>query len=93
MEWFASGMRRDVCLLLYGEERKVQKLKTALGRRYDRRVRPKQFDGAIRALEEAGHVERRTEGIADVLALTERGERGVETQYEFFRERVAGSGE
>jgi DNA-binding PadR family transcriptional regulator len=87
-EWFASGLRRDVCVLLYGEELKKQALKTALQRRYDRRLRPQQFDGAVRALVESGHVERERDGISDVLSLTERGERGVETQYEWLAERV-----
>jgi len=89
MEWLTSGMRRDVCILLYGEEYRTQKLKTALQRRYDRRIRPQQFEGAVNALVDDGYVERRVDGIADVVTLTERGERGVETQYEWLRERVS----
>jgi hypothetical protein len=89
-EWFASGMRRDVCVLLYGESMKKQALKTALQRRYDRRLRPQQFDGAVRALVESGHVARERDGIADVLSLTERGEAGVEAQYEWLTEQVGG---
>ena len=89
-EWFASGLRRDVCILLYDTELKKQKLKTALQRRYDRRLRPQQFDGAVRALVEAGHVERERDGIADVLSLTEQGHRGVKRQYQWLRDRVEG---
>lgn len=89
-EWLQSGTRRDVCILLYGEEYRSQKLKSALADRYDRRVRPKQFRGALSALVDAGHVERRTEGIEDVYALTEAGEAALEAQYEWMRERVEG---
>ncbi|KAB7514920.1 PadR family transcriptional regulator [Halosegnis rubeus] len=89
MEWFASGMRRDICILLYEDEQRAQSVKTALQRRYDRRIRPKQFEGCVNALVDAGHIERRVDGIADVLALTETGERGVENQYEWLEERVA----
>ena len=88
MEWLASGTRRDICILLYGEEYRKQKLKTALQWRYDRRLRPKQFDGAVNALVDAGHVEREVDGIADVLSLTERGRVAVETQYEWMTEQV-----
>jgi len=93
MEWLTSGLRRDVCILLYGEEYRTQKLKTALQRRYDRRIRPKQFEGAVNALVDDGYVERRVDGIADVVALTDRGERGVEAQYEWLRSRVETSDE
>lgn len=92
MEWLTSGMRRDVCVLLYGEEYRTQRLKTALQRRYDRRIRPKQFEGAVNALVDDGYVERQVDGIADVVTLTDRGERGVETQYEWLRERVGDVG-
>ncbi|WP_255196820.1 PadR family transcriptional regulator [Halorarius litoreus] len=88
-EWLASGMRRDICVLLYGEERSTQKLKSALQDRYDRRIRPKQFRGALRALEDDGYVEKRVDGLADVFSLTEAGERGVERQYEWLTERVS----
>jgi len=88
MEWLASGTRRDICILLYDDEYRKQKLKTALQRRYDRRLRPKQFDGAVNALVDAGHVEREVDGIADVLSLTERGRVAVETQYEWMAERL-----
>ena len=88
MEWFASGMRRDICTLLYDETQRAQSVKTALQRRYDRRIRPKQFEGCVNALVDAGHVERRVEGIADVLALTETGEAGVERQREWLAEQV-----
>ena len=87
-EWLASGMRRDICILLYGEDYRAQKLKSALQDRYDRRIRPEQFRSALRALEEAGYVEKRVEGLADVFALTEAGERGVERQYAWLREVI-----
>ena len=38
MEWLTSGLRRDICVLLYDEERRAQTLKSAIEARYDRRV-------------------------------------------------------
>jgi DNA-binding PadR family transcriptional regulator len=82
-EWLASGMRRDVCILLYGEDRRAQQLKSALQDHYDRRIRPEQFRGALRELEASGDVEKRIEGLADVFSLTEQGRQRVERQYEW----------
>jgi DNA-binding PadR family transcriptional regulator len=90
-EWLASGLRRDVCIRLYGDECRRQRLKSAIESRYDRRIEPRRFREALSALLESGHVAVRTEGIADVYALTEAGERGVETQYAWLRERVSGA--
>lgn len=87
-EWLASGMRRDICILLYGKDRRAQQVKSALQDRYDRRIDPKQFRGALRALEDGGYVEKRVEGLADVFSLTAAGERSVERQYEWLREVV-----
>lgn len=90
MEWLTSGLRRDVCILLYGEERRGQKLKSALESHYDRRVKPRQFQGAMRALVENGHVEKRVDGIADSYVLTDAGAQAVEVQYEWMHEHVQG---
>ena len=49
MEWLASGTRRDVCILLYGRELGAQTLKSELEARYDRRVKPDRFYGAVEA--------------------------------------------
>jgi len=92
MEWLTSGLRRDVCVLLYAEERRAQALKTALETRYDRRVKPDRFYGGLDALESTGYVETRTEGIEDVYSLTDAGRRAVETQFEWMRERIADRG-
>lgn len=89
-EWLASGLRRDVCVRLYGDECRRGRLKSDLESRYGRRIAPRRFREALSALVESGHVEVRTEGIADVYALTAAGERGVETQYAWLRERVNG---
>lgn len=93
MEWLASGMRRDICVLLYGEAVRRQKLKSRLQRRYDRQIRPGQFSGALEAMERSGHVEKRVDGIHDVYALTDAGAEHVKAQYEWLRERVEDSEE
>lgn len=89
MEWLTSGMRRDVCVLLYGEERRAQELKSALEAHYDRRVKPDRFYGALEALESTGHVEKRVSGLEDVYSLTDGGLAGVQAQHEWMRARLA----
>lgn len=89
-KWLQSGRRRDVCILLYDTDGlPAQKLKTGLESRYDERIEPRQFYGALDALERLGYVECRTEGLSDVYELTEAGSQRVREQYEWLRERVA----
>lgn len=90
MEWLTSGMRRDLCVLLYGEELRAQTLKSALEERYDRRVKPDRFYGALEALESTGHVETHVEGLEDVYSLTDPGRERVEAQFEWMRDRLTG---
>lgn len=72
-KFLQSGRRRDICVLLADEPRQGQALKSSLEAHYDVRIDPKSFYGALDALEDAGFVERRTDGIHDVYALTEGG--------------------
>ena len=88
MEWLTSGLRRDICILLYGEEWRAQSLKSTLERRYDRRVKPDRFYGALNALESKGFVEKRVEGLEDVYSLTDAGKKRVEAQLEWFRNQA-----
>jgi len=91
MEWLTSGLRRDLCILLYGDERRAQALKSALEARYDRRVKPDRFYGALEALESTGFVGVRVEGLEDVYSLTDAGRAAVEAQFEWMTERVGGA--
>jgi len=87
--WLHSGTRRDACALLYeAGEFRGQQLKAALEAHYDLRLDPRRFYGVLDRLVESGHVERRTEGVHDVYALTDRGERGVREQYAWLTARV-----
>jgi DNA-binding PadR family transcriptional regulator len=88
MERLTSGLRRDVCVLLYGEERRAQALKSAIESHYDRRVKPDRFYGALDALESNGFVRKRVEGLEDVYSLTDAGATSVETQFEWMRQRL-----
>lgn len=89
MQWLRSGLRRDLCIALYGAgEVRGQQLKADLEARYDGRVPSRQFREALDALVETGHVRRRTEGVHDVYALADAGEQGVEAQFEWLREQV-----
>ncbi|PSQ36523.1 multidrug DMT transporter permease [Halobacteriales archaeon SW_12_69_24] len=89
MEWLTSGMRRDVCLLLYDEQLRAQTLKSRLEARYDRRVKPDRFYSALEKLESSGHVDTHVEGLEDVYSLTAAGRQRVEAQYEWMQERLA----
>jgi len=92
-KWFHSGRRRDLCALLYDAgELRAQSLKNRLESHYDERVDPGSFYATLRSLVESGFLARRTEGIADVYALTEAGERALLDHYEWLSERVGTPG-
>ena len=90
-KWLHSGRRRDLCTLVHdaGEVR-AQSLKNRLESHYDERIDPGSFYGSLSALVDAGFLERRTEGIADVYALTDAGERALLDHYEWLSARVDG---
>jgi DNA-binding PadR family transcriptional regulator len=88
MEWLTSGLRRDLCVLLYGEQRRAQSLKSDIEARYDRRVKPDRFYGALDSLERNGFVEKHVEGLEDVYSLTDAGAESVETQFAWMKERI-----
>ncbi len=83
-----SGRRRDICVLLAEEPRQAQALKSRLETAYDVRIDPKSFYGALDALEDAGFVETRTEGIHDVYALTDAGEQRLHDHLEWVLDHV-----
>lgn len=87
--WLASGQRRDICLVLYGEDGlRGKEIETRLQAHYDRRLDTKQFDGLLSKLVDTGHVERTVEGIHDVYALTDAGAAAVETHLDWAREQT-----
>ncbi|WP_324661936.1 PadR family transcriptional regulator [Haloarcula sediminis] len=90
-KWLQSGRRRDICVLLSAAEDGElagQRLKTRLESRYDTRIDPKSFYGALDAMEDAGFVAVRTDGIADKYSLTEAGEKRLREQFEWMRESL-----
>lgn len=87
--WLQSGRRRDLCALLYeAEELRGQSLKTRLEGHYDTHIDPQSFYAALRSLREKGFVEKRTEGIHEAYALTDAGERRVESHFEWMAEKL-----
>lgn len=91
-KWLHSGRRRDTCALLYeAGELRAQQLKSRLTDHYDERIDPRSFHGALEAMEDAGYVVSRTEGIADVYALTDAGERALLDHYDWLSDRVGES--
>jgi DNA-binding PadR family transcriptional regulator len=88
-KWLRSGRRRDICVLLAAAEDGEltgQRLKTRLENRYDTRIDPKSFYGALEAMEDAGFITKRTEGIAEKYSLTDAGEARLREQFEWMRE-------
>lgn len=92
-KWLQSGRRRDICFLLAAAEDgaiRGQRLKSRLESHYDQRLEPKAFYGSLSALEDAGFVEKHTEGLYDVYSLTDAGQRRVQGHYEWVRECLEG---
>ncbi|GAB3697915.1 PadR family transcriptional regulator [Halorubrum pallidum] len=90
-KWLHSGRRRDLCALLYDAgELRAQSLKRRLESHYDEHIDPGSFYGTLTSLVEAGFLDRRTEGIADVYALTDAGERAFLDHCEWLAARVDG---
>lgn len=90
-KWLQSGRRRDMCILLVAAEDGEltgQRLKTRLEQRYDTRIDPKSFYGALEAMEDAGFAEHRTDGIADKYSLTEAGHARLREQFEWMRDSL-----
>lgn len=93
-KYLESGTRRDVCALLYdaGDDGlRAQQLKTRLERHYDRSIDPKRFRDRLAALERAGHVETRVEGLHDVCTLTDAGGQALLEHYEWLAGRMEGA--
>lgn len=84
-----SGRRRDICVLLAGESMQAQALKARLESHYGERIEPQSFYGALDALERAGFVETRAEGIHDVYALTDVGREQLREQLRWMLDHVA----
>ncbi len=84
-KWLQSGRRRDICILLAAADDELtgQQLKTRLESRYDTRIDPKSFYGALETMVDNGFVSQRTDGIADKYSLTDAGERRLREQFEW----------
>lgn len=92
--WLSSGRRRDLCVLCYGTGGlRGQELKSRLEARYDERLDPSRFYGALDQLVDGGHLEERTEGVHDVYALTDDGRAALEEHLAWVREEVGLEGE
>jgi len=90
-KWLHSGRRRDLCALLYDAgELRAQSLKSRLESHYDERIDPQSFYATLSSLVESGFLDRRTEGLADVYALTHAGERALLDHYAWLSDRIDG---
>mgnify|MGYP006284009779 FL=1 len=88
-KWLHSGRRRDLCALLYDAgELRAQSLKSRLESHYDQRIDPSSFYATLTSLVESGFLDRRTEGLADVYALTDAGEGALLDHYAWLSEQI-----
>ncbi|WP_251342458.1 PadR family transcriptional regulator [Haloplanus halophilus] len=84
MKWLRSGLRRDVCVVVASEgSPTAQECKAALEARYDDRIDPGTFYGALGTLVEKGHLIETQDGIHDRYELTEAGERTLRDHYDW----------
>lgn len=85
--WLQSGVRRDVCVVLYGAgELREKELKRRLQDHYDDRFEPGRFRRIVGKLVDAGHVTRRADGLQDAYELTDAGREALEAHFEWARE-------
>lgn len=83
-----SGRRRDICVLLAAESLQAQALKSRLESHYDSRLDPQSFYGALDALEDAGFVVTRADGIHDVYELSPQGRERLEDHLQWALDHV-----
>ena len=87
--WLASGIRRDLCVLLYHLESPTgQSLKRALESHYEASIDPSEFYGAVTALVDQGFVARHPDGVHDRYSLTAAGETALLGHYEWTTEML-----
>jgi DNA-binding PadR family transcriptional regulator len=88
-KWLASGLRRDVCVVVYDQGTPTaQDVKSAIQAHYDERIPPNRFYGALDTLVEKGYLEERVDGIHDRYALTEAGKARLEEHVAWITELV-----
>jgi DNA-binding PadR family transcriptional regulator len=88
-KWLESGLRRDVCVVVAGEDNPTQQaVKRAIERKNDDRIKPRRFSGAVEKLESAGLLEREADGLHDRLSLTDGGERRLREHHEWVCEHL-----
>jgi len=88
-KWLQSGLRRDVCIVLAGEDDlHGQQLKARIAEHYDERIDPSTFYSALDALVETGHLAVHEDGLHDAYSLTDAGRSMVEDQFEWMCEHV-----
>ncbi|MFB6268102.1 MAG: PadR family transcriptional regulator [Halodesulfurarchaeum sp.] len=84
--WLASGLRRDICVLLAGLGTPTgQALKRALEDHYGEHVSPSEFYGALDTLEDRGFVDSHPDGVHDRYGLTDAGRRSLERQFDWMK--------
>lgn len=87
--WLASGIRRDICILVYHHESPTgQTLKRELETHYESALSPTEFYGAVNALVDRGFAERRPDGVHDRYTLTQVGETALLEHVEWLSEMM-----
>jgi DNA-binding PadR family transcriptional regulator len=90
MKWLRSGLRRDICVVVASEMNPTaQECKAAVEARYDDRIDPKTFYGALDALVETGHLTKTVDGLHDRYELTDAGKRALRKHYAWVDEALS----
>jgi DNA-binding PadR family transcriptional regulator len=90
-KWLRSGLRRDICVAVASaDEPTAQECKAALESQYSERIEPKTFYGALDALTDAGHLDKRVDGLDDRYSLTAAGERALRDHYAWVEDALSG---
>jgi DNA-binding PadR family transcriptional regulator len=83
-KWLRSGLRRDICVVVASEgSPTAQECKAAIESRYDDRLDPATFYGALEALTDGGHLEKTVEGLHDRYELTDAGREALTDHYDW----------
>jgi DNA-binding PadR family transcriptional regulator len=89
-KWLRSGLRRDICVVVASaDEPTAQHCKATLESKYDARIEPKTFYGALEALTDQGYLTSRVDGVADRYELTTAGERALRDHFEWLHESLS----
>lgn len=89
-KWLRSGLRRDICVVIASEDDPTaQHCKATLEGKYEARIEPKTFYGALEALIDQGYLTAHVDEITDRYELTDAGERTLRDHYDWLQRSLS----